>query len=739
MAITMQGAWTVSVAAKNAAFAQRFVVSRPGQANLVVAGVAGNSVFVSSPQWTVNIQHQSAPGQPWIDSAQRIAFPAVSGGLLHFNINSDDGGGAGDKDYNDLVLRCSMPVTASDFVVYGRARTYAGRCHWNPCYPWYYAIESRAALMQALAVPELRRIIARLYPEHLPKRGPNPDPGPLRSPLLLPRATAVASSGMVFRSAGLRNAAPEREIQTASDAASFNQAAAARLGGTASAVSFDGAPLAAGSALLDRSDLLNLARVADRYKAILLCDVDPAPGLLLNFQEYDRTDSELAGGAYTGGGPRQNLGYASTDEQGHYVFRFSRSPLDSAEESGDIATGETLATQVFPDLVVQALDSGLDVDFETAPHFNIPNLKRIDLCLPWDRVHPSNPKCQGLDRIITRIGDIVVLHAATGGAPNTLTADGRITCRNANAPQVDCAAWRNRDVGGRVGLRLYACMTQPQVASYTIRWNLDNVWTGAGANWQFVDESHLLVHVPLLGTPNYVGSSVGPVDRAVHLDGGAATPTVKTYDNHGNDSLWIENDLKMILDSTRYRSADNPGTVYFRIQGYDAGGHMVAGVDDTIALFIANKASRGEIVSVDLGTPADDDCTLLSLPAGSPAAPVSVKYRVDNPDGFLHGWALSVTRGNNHGVPVTASGVMPASYPAPGLANPCQFHGSDDFTTDVDGNSVTQLVPASGGWLPPDRSFCAFAFTLTASDRVTDGRSGYPQTVVWSDLVGISQ
>src|SRR5215472_905416 len=100
MAITMQGSWTVTVAAKSAAFAQRFVVSRPGQPDLVVAGVVGNAVFVSAPQWSINVQSQAGSGQPWIDSAQRITFPSVTGSLLHFNINTDDSGG--DKDYNDL-------------------------------------------------------------------------------------------------------------------------------------------------------------------------------------------------------------------------------------------------------------------------------------------------------------------------------------------------------------------------------------------------------------------------------------------------------------------------------------------------------------------------------------------------------------------------------------------------------------------------------------------------------------
>lgn len=738
MSITMQGGWTVTVKSKSAAFAQRFVVSRPGNPNIVVDGVPGNSVFVNARQWSINVQSRAGASQPWIDSRQRIAYPSVSGGLLRFNINTDDTGG--DLDFNDLVLTCSMPVAASEFVVYGKAQTYSGPCIFNPCFPWYYVIETPGALRRALELPDLRKIIAKLYPERVPKRsGPDPDPAPLFTPMLLPKAALVPSQGLVFRSTGTQSIAPGGEIQNEKDILKFHESAVAKLRGTASPVTFDGSPVGAGGALLDRSETLNLAKISDVSRIRFFCDVEPAPGLLLNFQEYDRTDAEKAGGSYTGTGSRENLGLAATDELGNYIFRFSRSLSDIADETLDVGAGEVLATQIFPDLIVQALGSSLEVDFETPPHYNIPNLIRIDLCMPYNRVHPSNPNCTALDRIIVKIGDIVVLHSAISGSPNTLTPDGLITCRNVNAPQVDCAAWRNVSAppGSRPGLRLYACMTYPNVARYTIRYNLDDVWTGPGANWQFVGEAHKLIFVPALGTVGYTGTQVGPNLNPVQLDGGPAV-SVQTYDNHGNDTQWIENDLKIILDTTLYRGINNPGTVYFRIQGYDAAGNLVAGVDDTIPLFIANKATTGQINAVDLGTPADDDCTLLTLPGGSLNAPIFIKYRVDNPDGFLEGWGLSVTRGNNHAVAVTPSGVIPASYPASGLLHPCQFHGTPDFSMDADSNTVTQLVPAIGNWLPDGRTFCAFAFTLTANDRVTDGRDAYPQTVFGQDLVGIN-
>ena len=375
MAITMQGAWTVTVKSKNASFDQRFVVSRPGNPDNVVSGVPGNSVFVTAPQWSVNVQSRAGAGQPWIDSAQRITFPSVSGGLLRFDINTDDTGG--DKDYNDLVLTCSMPVSASEFVVYGTARTYAGFC-WNPCYPWYYVIETQAALLKALEIPDLRKIIEKLYPERVPKRlGPIPDPGPMFTPILLPKAAPVVNQGLVFHSAATRAVVPEGEIQNEKDARKFHEAAVAKLHGTTSPVTFDGSPISAGATLLDRSEVLSLAKIADKLKTRFFCDVEPAPGLLLNFQEYDRTDAEKAGGSYTGTGTRENLGLAATDEQGNYIFHFSRSLADFADETLDVAAGEVLATQIFPDVIVQALGSSMEVDFETAPYYNIPNLMRV--------------------------------------------------------------------------------------------------------------------------------------------------------------------------------------------------------------------------------------------------------------------------------------------------------------------------------------------------------------------------
>ncbi len=729
MAITMQGSWTVSVKSKSATFDQRFIISGATSGNGTYPGTVGTSVFVTGSQWSINIQSQ-APSQPWMDSRQRVTFPAVSGGLVRFDIRSDDSGG--DLDFNDLVLTCSMPVSASEFIVYGNAKTYSGLCRWNPCYPWYVVIETPLALAQALQVPDLRRVIEKLYPERVPKRpGPNPPPGPFR-PLVIPTGAQTETRGLVFRSAATGTFLPEAPVAQAKDLERYHTAAVSRMKGTASPVTFDGSPLASGAALLSKEELYAVAKLSDKVKAFPPCDVEIAPGLLLGFQEYDRTSAEKLGGAYTGTGPRENLGLAATDEQGNYIFRFSRSLADIADETLDVGPGEVLATQIFPDVIVQALGTGMSVDFETAPYYNIPNLVRIDLCMPYGSVHPSGA-CAGHDRVITKIGDIIVLHSALGGHPNTLD-NGRITCRNANAPQVDCSAWRG-------ALRVYACFGNPAVSRYTMRYFRH----GIDVDWQFVNEPFLLNHIPDFG-PGYSGTLVGSTPASVHVDGGTAA-TRPTYANHEGDSNWIENDLKLILNSGYYRPAGNPGLVDFRIQGYDSAGNVIAAIDDTLTLYIDNDPSLGDIKSITMGTTELSDCALFTL--ASPNEPLSVKYRGYDTAGFVEDWRLSVTRGNNFHFPVhVSSGVTMSdeagdpfgvirSYPTPGSCS--DFHGTaDELTADADNYVTTTLQPRSGNWLPAGQNFCAFAFTLEVYDRVTNGRDGYPRAVFWQDLIGLS-
>ncbi len=736
MSITMQGGWTVSVKSKSAAFAQRFVVSQPGKPDIIVDGIAGNSVFVNAPNWSVNIQSQSGSGKPWLDSRQRIGVPSVHGSTLSFDLRSDDT--AGDGDFNDLILTCSMLFSVTDYVLYGNVETYTGPCFWNPCLPWI-VIETPVALQQALLNPALRAIIQQLYPSRVPKRpGPTPDPGPLFTPLVIPTGTPVQNPGLVFNSAAAQAPAPSFEIKSAADVKKYQDTAAAQLRATASPVLLDGS--APGTSALTPAEALSIGQLRDGIARFFECSTAAAPGLLLNFQEYTQTSAEQAGGPYTGTGVREDLGLAVTDELGNYIFRFTYAvwsryfPIVVDEVPGPIIGEIPIGPLLHPNVIVQALGSSMQVEYETAPYYDIPNLFRINLCIPRGSITNPAPGCAGYDRTIYQIGDVVVLHNALGGSPNTLDSTGRITCRNANAPQVNCAGWRGE-------LWLWACFGNTGVATYTVRYSFNG-----GSTFSFVSEPFDLNYIPAFA-PGYTGTPVGPTPLAVDVDGNPPQ-TVPTYANHEGDSDWLDNTLKLILSSSLYQPPSGPGPVLFKIEGYDSAGHQVPSSVDSITLYIDNVLTTGSIESVNLGSPAGlDECALLTLPSAN--APLTVQYFVDNAQGMLEDWELTVTRGNNFGMPVTVvGGVTPQSYPAAGLSDPCNFEGSPDYPLDSGGFTDTTLQPgphvdpgtttSNSNWLPAGFSFCAFAFTLIAHDRVTDGQNGYPETVFWQDLVGIN-
>lgn len=741
MAITMQGSWTLRVRSRNAAFAQRFVVSGAASGNGTYTGSVGTSVFVSGAQWSVNIQHQPT-GQPWRDSAQRIGIPSVAAGLVRVDIRSNDSGG--DADYDDLVLEASLPASDSEYIVYGTAKTYAGACLFNPCRDDYVVIDPHLHLPTLCErFPRLCQVIEKIYPERLRiPRIPPGDPAPELTPLVLPTGLPNIGSGLTFQSRGVApvlTRSPERPngdkaLAADAGAAALDQRQAEAVAALQTQVrraSFKSDTLGAGKELLVRDDFKAIAALRD-IGVRLNCDVQRAAGLLLRFQEYDRTASELLGGAYTGSGARQDLGLAVTDELGNYLFRYSRSLDDVAQEFGDVAAGESLATALRPDLIAQVLGTGLTPTYETAPYSNVANLRRIDLCIPYQRAHPSRACAPG--RVIQRIGDVLVLESALASI-NTLDGDGRITARNANAPAVDCAGWRGH-------LRLYACFGRTEALHYAIFHKRPGELL-----WRSVDQPHKLDFIPhLIDGGTSVGATNRPVTPGVPLLAGPGTP-VPTYENHEGDLNWIENDLKMVLDSTLYRPADEPGPVQFHIEAYDSAGHVVAGTVDDITLYIHNRTAiagrpgKGDIAGISMGGTPVDDCAFFQLT--SPNAPLTLTYRAVDPEGFLADWSLSVLRGNNHPVAVYASaGAQPKAYTA--AAAPCDFTGTrDEPLHTVDDYVDTELRPGTlaspaASWLPPGVQFCAFSFTLTAHDRVTDGRSGYPLSVSRQDLVGLS-
>ena len=63
------------------------------------------------------------------------------------------------------------------------------------------------------------------------------------------------------------------------------------------------------------------AAIIDKLVPIWPCNVETLGNTMMRFAEYDRTDAELGGAAYTGFGDREVLGLSATDEFGNYVFK----------------------------------------------------------------------------------------------------------------------------------------------------------------------------------------------------------------------------------------------------------------------------------------------------------------------------------------------------------------------------------------------------------------------------------
>jgi hypothetical protein len=700
MTIGMQGSWTVSVKSKSAAWAQRFRIegSTNGADGVYTGDVSTPPVFVSGSQWGVTVEHNPSGPVSWTPSRHKLGNYAISGGQFRFDIMSDDGGGT-DEDFNDLVLTCSMTLSASEYVVYGTVKTYTGFCLFNPCYPiWYYVIDTLPQLKQLLAYPPARRAIEKLYPERVKavvKRPfPEPDPGPFR-PMMLP-------TGLMDE--------PSLQVQMSPRSLQGDQPT------TSLALSAN-----ASTSLLNREDLLAIARVKDSLH-LAPCVVTPVSETILRFIEYDRTDAEKLGDPYTGEGNRQVLGLGATDEFGSYVFRFSQDLAQLGEEFSDVAVGEDLATQLRPDVILQIMESLPEgVAYESAPYYNILNVKRIDLCLPQSAVGRPPTACQG-GRAIQAIGDLFIV-------PNpgtTLHGDGTISNTSTSGPHVDHAAWTGV-------LDLYACFidSNPAVVYYTLSYKRDGE-----SDFSFVTESYS--HLKKQADGTWLNTQVGPIAYHELRINGPANPKVlvNSYLNIESDPGWLftHRDRKAQLNSAIYQPVS--GGVWFKIEGYAADGEKVTGAEDSVYLLIDNHPATGLIDYVKLGTEDPGECALFDLPAAG--SPLTVRYKVTDVEGFMAEYSLYVYRGSNTFVPTRDTATLnPVAFSYQPVA-PFRFRGTLDQTLDPDGYVEIQLEPTGGAWLPPDKNFCAFDFELSTRNRVTDGKSIPSTYLLWRELIGIS-
>jgi len=694
LAITMQGPWAVTVKSKSAAWQQRFVITGSSNSKDGAYEYSGSTapppVDIDGEQWTVAVEHRSANDRPWAQSSERIGSPNLSGSSLEVEIRSNDAGS--DEDYNDLVLECTTVMSAFDHVVYGTVKSYPGLCAYNPCWTFgpYLVLETTHQLRRALDDGAMAAIVRQLYPDRV--RG-------------FERADAESefSDDEAFR--------PMMIPMASRDASVIERAASNRTLGSAVDISYGD---------------------ASKYKDLLKssCTVRREAEQLLRFLEYDRTASELTGEPYTGDGDRQTLGLTMTDNLGNYIFRFTRSLADvSAEFADQVVGGPPQTTQLLPDVIVQLIQASTtedDVLYETALYSNIPNTRRINLCF---RDPGTRPATCGTGRVIERIGDVWVLP----GIPNTFDSAGRITVTDGRAGfSIERAAWTG-------SLNVWGCFSEDSsnpVKWYTIRYRRWSVAESSWNDWGFVGEPEHRTNKNGLSLPwAHPIHSIGPNTRELKVDG--TTTAVPAYDNIETNTDWAASDrhLKLKMNSLIYAQANNPGTLQFRIEGYDSAGDPVPDALDNLVLYIDNGPADGAIESISLGGFAPGECGLFDL--STPTAALTVRFNADQPGGHLQKYEVKVWRGSSYSLNVTGTVPLLKSYETSMGAS---FRGTLNIPGNTLGTLETNVVPtpAEGGWLPPGKTFCAFAFELWTTRRATNGRSKATARREHIELIGIT-
>jgi hypothetical protein len=419
--------------------------------------------------------------------------------------------------------------------------------------------------------------------------------------------------------------------------------------------------------------------------------------------------------------------------------------LDEIEH--DVAVGETPLSQILPDVIIQVLDTTVasGVIYETAPYWNIPFFKRINVCVPKGLVQVPSGCIAG--QIIQSIGNITVgpLVAGTRTTSNTLLdANGVITSSSSLGPQVNCAAW-----GGT--LYFYACLSDPQIRYYTIRFKRAS---DPDTAFQFVTEGFAPYHTA--PAPIYlIQQSVGPTNRNLEVDG--VFQIVPSYLDTETDPAggWLDRWklVKMLLTSSYYQSVlGGAQAITFRIQGYRADGTFVAGADDRITLFIDNNTPdqfiSPTISMITTGGPVTQgNCALFTLPPDQLNAPLEIMFRSNQYEGFMDSYQLYMEKGATGNFPIVSVGPPPAplplitnSYQSGGLN--CSFRGTidDPHYGSPNANVLTADVgPASGNWLTDTEVFCAFSVNLWASVRITDGQSIFGAYYSGPILIGITK
>lgn len=739
----MQGNWTVSVKSKNAAFPQRFIISGAATGNGTYNGVVATpAVNVTGTQWTIAIQHN--PGTGFQLSDTKLKFPQQIGLNYKFDIQSNDSGA--DQDFDDLILTCSTPANVNDFVVYGNVSLYSGRCVFNPCRRDIFVLETPYALSQALKNPLLREVLEKLYPERIPPFiiDPNPpDPLSYFPPVVIDLYGEAMQPKTLLNFARKEDVAKPTKSKGKEDLSSENAISNFDITTSTSRRS-----IAAESSLV--ANKLEIAKAIDVF--FRPCNVEAGSGLTLTFEEYDRTVAEQAGGPYTGTGNRRLLGDTITDMFGNYIFRFRFDmTFPGLEDAADSFPGQTADVYAYPDVIVKVTGvASWDVLYESAPYYNIPNLKRINLCLPRSTVRITS-SCQN-GNLIGSLGNVFVggnqnstasFSAAAlrrYGNNNFFEETGVVSVHSSLAGfGVECSSW-----GGMIDI--FGCIydvTKPLSAN-KIRWYTIRIRRAGTPGWEFVSENykHPLFHKRNL--PNYTGDDVGPFPTSLKIDGVSPAVVRPAYKNiraelhtGGPNTDW-ENahiDRLMQLHTSIYDivgGAHTPGKFYLRIDGYDAAGNPVPGETDMIALFIHNRDLNFGFAGPNLTDPSvlNAGCGLYRLTDAENDTPMALSFMANDPYGFVDNYSLTMGRCPAPTIALQAAPMPDTAAGATVLAGGVSAsvrHDCDGYTGTLDefgaGMIPVTLTPAvaEDGWIKAGEYFTVYSFSLTAQKRVTNG------------------
>lgn len=749
MLISMQGNWTVTVKSKSAAFPQRFVVQGAIVGNGVHPGTPGTSVFVIGTQWSIVIQND--PGTGFQSSQTQLKFPYQSGGKYQFDILSNDAGP--DNDFNDLILTCSIPVNINDFIIYGNVTLYSCDCIFNPCRRIPYVIDTYPGLVNALKNPLLRNWIEKYYPDRIPGLvNPNPpDPAPFFRPIVfdLTGQATVPKTSLLYTP----------KVSTAIGEQRLASETVAGNGNTFPASEFN--LLSANQNSSGQVTLQDIELSRNIERLYHPCFSGAGANLNLTFEEYDRTAAELAGGAYTGEGNRRLLGDAITDMNGNYIFRFSFDmTFPYLEDSTDIAPGEDVNVVMYPDVIVKIVEySPFQVKYESAPFYNIPNLKRINLCLPECSVNVSSACFNG--NLIGSLGNVFIggnqnsfgltSAAATRryGDSNYLESTGIISVNSSLAGfNIECAAW-----GGTIDFR--GCMYDlaKTAANNKVIWYTIRIWRGGTSGLGYVSQNYKHPKFSKRNLPNYIGDDVGPFYPNI---GGTLNGTVPAYMNiqrqifvDGVDWEFSNFDRYMQLNTALYdiiAGVRTPGKFFVRVDGYDSGGNLVPGATDLIALFIHNNGLNFQMTTPLFTDPSiiNAGCGLYRLTDAQLKTPIVFSFEANDPYGFVDSYSLTMGRCPGTSIDLTsnieATFTLTGGHIFPGGSNPSNMHDlcpgykgtQDDYSNAGLVNVQIQPPLLGDGWIKTGEYFTIYSFGLSASQRVTNGYNSGLSGTYWA-------